>query len=249
MLEVSEIFGPTVQGEGKRVGHPSIFIRLTRCNLSCAGFKVEYQNLAGEKKYGCDTYYSVDPCFKGQWQKLSGKEIANQVADLSAGLPCDVVITGGEPLLFWKRTEFQWLLEQLITKGHLLTIETNASIDITFIADYQRKILFSMSVKLANSGEVYNKRINIAALQNILNSAENAYLKFVIDKHSTESSIQEIKQLTGQLPQVNVYLMPMGATLSELSENDQAVIACCVEHGYIYSDRAHIRVWDDERGV
>ena len=43
MLEVNEIFGPTIQGEVKLVGNLSIFIRFGKCNFKCVGFNVEYE--------------------------------------------------------------------------------------------------------------------------------------------------------------------------------------------------------------
>ncbi len=49
MLEINEIFGPTIQGEGKLVGTPSIFIRFGKCNFKCAGFNVEYDTPSGKK--------------------------------------------------------------------------------------------------------------------------------------------------------------------------------------------------------
>ncbi|XPV54748.1 MAG: hypothetical protein ACNI3H_07570 [Halarcobacter ebronensis] len=67
MLEVNEIFGPTIQGEGKRVGTASVFIRFGKCNFKCEGFAVEYETPSGIKKCACDSYYAVDPAFKDQW--------------------------------------------------------------------------------------------------------------------------------------------------------------------------------------
>lgn len=251
MLDVSEIFGPTIQGEGRRVGRPSIFIRFARCNLSCAGFAVEYQTPEGEMKRGCDTYYAVDPCFKKQWKRYSLQQVIDDVDSLCQGMdyPVDVVISGGEPLLFWKRDEFQQLLQYYIERQHRVTIETNASLDIAFEHEYQREVVFSMSVKLANSGEPEKKRINLAALNNILSNSEASYFKFVVGKLDSIESINEIQALTAQLPKVDVYLMAKGDTVQGLAENDQAVIDLCIKHNYIYADRTHIRIWDDQRGV
>ena len=59
MLEINEIFGPTIQGEGKLVGTPSIFIRFGKCNFKCVGFGVEYETPSGIKKCACDSYYAI----------------------------------------------------------------------------------------------------------------------------------------------------------------------------------------------
>lgn len=49
MLEINEIFGPTIQGEGKLVGNLSIFIRFGKCNFKCVGFNVFYETPSGKK--------------------------------------------------------------------------------------------------------------------------------------------------------------------------------------------------------
>ena len=56
MLEINEIFGPTIQGEGKLVGSPSVFIRFGKCNFKCEGFAVEYETPSG----GGTTDYAVE---------------------------------------------------------------------------------------------------------------------------------------------------------------------------------------------
>ncbi len=249
MLEVNEIFGPTIQGEGKFVGTPSIFIRFGRCNMRCEGFGVEYTTPTGEIKKSCDTYYAVDPCFKEQWEKLSSKEIINQVSKLLPNYKIDIVITGGEPLLYWKNTDFQELIKYYIQNGHRVTIETNASLDIEFTQEYQKNIVFSMSVKLSNSLEPYKKRINTDTLSQISKKTRLSYLKFVIEKTTKENTINEIKEILKQIPKIDVYLMPKGATIEELNINSQAVITSAIENSFIYSDRLHIRIWDNKRGV
>lgn len=249
MLNVSEIFGPTVQGEGLRVGRPSIFIRLAGCNFRCQGLAVEYIHTTGEKKYGCDTYYAVDPCFKNEWQSLSAQELINQITRLCNNHRYDLVITGGEPLLFWKQTEFQHVIKHFSELNHQITIETNASLAIEFSEEYQKKILFSMSVKLAYVNEAKQKRINIPALQNIIQHSHASYFKFVINSHHAKQCLQEIQAITSQLPPIDVYLMPQGDTIDALAQHDQSVIQLCTEHNYIYCDRTHIRIWNDRRGV
>jgi organic radical activating enzyme len=69
MLEVNEIFGPTIQGEGKRMGNISYFIRFGGCNFNCKGFGCEYTDPKGNNKVGCDSWYAVDQSFKKNWTK------------------------------------------------------------------------------------------------------------------------------------------------------------------------------------
>ena len=249
MLEVNEIFGPTIQGEGKLVGTPSIFIRLGKCNMKCEGFNVEYETPSGIKKCSCDSYYAVDTAFREQWHKMSANHIRQKVEELKPNYNVDIVITGGEPLLYWQNDEFQSLLKYYIENNYKVTIETNASLNINLDRDYQKEILFSMSVKLSNSLEPLKKRVNVNTLTQILNNTTDSYLKFVIDKEFKNKAQEEIKTIINQIPKAEVYLMPMGDTANEINENSETVINMAIENGFKYCDRLHIRVWDNKRGV
>ena len=249
LLEINEIFGPTIQGEGKLVGTPSIFIRLGKCNFKCEGFNVEYETPSGIKKCSCDSYYAVDMAFKEQWQKMDAKGVIANVLQLEPNYKIDIVITGGEPLLYWRNEEFQKLLKYYIENGYKVTIETNASLNIELEKAYQKQILFSMSVKLSNSLEPLKKRINLSTLSKIITQTQGSYLKFVIDENFKNKANEEIKELVSKLPMVDVFLMPMGDTAKQISENSEAVIKLAIENGYKYCDRLHIRVWDNKRGV
>lgn len=249
MLEISEIFGPTIQGEGKKIGTPSVFIRFGKCNMNCSGFNVAYQTPEGETKYSCDSYYSVDHSFKPHWMRFETyEEIIKEVEKLFSDYKPDIVITGGEPLMYWNNAEFQKLLEYFINNDFNVTIESNGSLQIDFTKPYQNKILFSLSVKLSNCGESLKKRINPQALTTIINNAQT-YLKFVMDKNFIDQAQNEIQELLVQIPKVEVYVMPLGETLDELNDNAISVINMAIQNNFNYSDRLHIRIWDNKRGV
>lgn len=254
MLEINEIFGPTIQGEGRLVGTPSVFIRFGKCNFKCVGFNVEYETPSGIKKCACDTYYAVDPEFKESWTKYKTyDEIVNEVDKLTNlydyDYKMDIVITGGEPLLYWNKKEFQNLLKHYINNGHQVTIETNASLNLNFTEEYQKKILFSMSVKLSNSLEPLKKRVNYETLEKVLTNTKDSYLKFVINKDFMQKAQEEIKTILSNIPRCEVYLMPMGDDAKTINENDEAVINMAIKNGFKYCDRLHIRVWNNKRGV
>jgi organic radical activating enzyme len=161
----------------------------------------------------------------------------------------DIVITGGEPLLYWNKEEFQKLLEHYINDGHKVTIETNASLNLNFTKEYQKKILFSMSVKLSNSLEPLKKRVNKETLTKVLTNTNESYLKFVIGKDFKNDAKEEIREILKDIPKCEVFLMPMGDTAQQISENSEDVINMAIQNGYKYCDRLHIRVWDNKRGV
>jgi len=250
MLEVNEIFGPTIQGEGKRIGNPSVFIRFGKCNMQCSGFEVEYETPSGIKKCSCDSYHASDIAFREDWQRYeSSNPLIEEVNKYLPNYKVDIVLTGGEPLLYWRDIEFQKFIKYYIDFGYHITIETNASIDIKLNEPWHKDILFSMSVKLSNSGENISKRLNFNTLNNILKTSKESYLKFVLDVEFIPKASKEIDHILSKIPTCEVYLMPLGDTAKLIDKNSLSVIQYALQKGFKYSDRLHIRVWDNKRGV
>ncbi len=82
-IRISEIFGPTIQGEGHLIGQPTVFVRTGGCDFRCEW---------------CDTLYAVDPEFKSQWKLYSAEEILHQV-DILSQAPLLITLSGGNPAL------------------------------------------------------------------------------------------------------------------------------------------------------
>lgn len=252
-LPIVEIFGNTLQGEGPRL-RPAIFIRTGLCNFTCAGFDCHRPDpKTGEDIVGCDTIHAVSKKFKDTWTEYTNfMDIVERVRPLihpNPDIKQDIIITGGEPTLHWDNRVFQELIEYYISRGHHVTIESNGSRMIEFSRAYQSKILFSLSVKLAVSGEPEKKRINIPALQNILNNAP-AYFKFVVGQENWEQTKSEIFDILNKIPYyVDVYLMPLGETRERQMKNTQFVFEKCAELGFSFSPRIHILAFDDIDGV
>jgi len=165
--------------------------------------------------------------------------INDLVVEIEKYYPCDIVLTGGEPTLYYQK------LYPIIEKFENITIETNATINIDFIKyPAFKNVTFAMSVKLSNSGEEYSKRVNKKAIKNIANNAKNSFFKFVI--HSDMS--EEIKDITQGI-NLPIYCMPLGETKEELEKNAPFVFEFCLKHNYFYSDRIHIRLFSKKRGV
>ena len=254
MLEINEIFGPTIQGEGKFAGNISMFIRFGKCNFKCPGFGVEYITPSGTKKCSCDSFHAVDTEFRESWMRFDNaseiiKIVANLISVANLTNKPDIVITGGEPLLQWNEPEFQKLLRFFVESDFRVTIETNASLDIELLEPYQKKLIFSASVKLSNSGESARKRINQKSLQNIANANRESYLKFVVDQNSLDVSESEIDEICKIVPNMDIYLMPKGDNATELDKNAIATVELALKKGYKYTDRLHIRIWGNKRGV
>ena len=121
-IKVAELFY-SVQGEGRYMGVPSIFLRTFGCNFKCAGFGMPRGQRSTEAEFidpkqfrlyqelplvstGCDSYASWDPRFKDLSAMMTTDEIAQQIIRLlpyRAWRSEHLVITGGEPLLGWQR--------------------------------------------------------------------------------------------------------------------------------------------------
>ena len=247
----------SMQGEGPRI-RPAVFVRSALCNFSCTGFGCTLKAPDGTIVKGCDSIRAVSPKFKENWKQFVNYEDAVEWIDEIVptfskhnAIKPDFVFTGGEPLINWKDETYQRVLSHYSSRGHQLTIETNGSLDVDLTRKYHRDIMFSISCKLSNSGEPEHKRVNINNLTNLLeNGHPDSYLKFVVSKDTWETDWVEIKNILKSLPlYANVYLMPMGETKDELDHNCNFVMDKCVEYGFCYSDRLHIRSWNDKPGV
>ncbi len=218
-----------------------MFIRLGGCNLRCEGF--------GGR---CDSFYAVDGEYKESWKKLDSSSLIAAYKDIAPFLGVDTVITGGEPTLWFKDPDFMEFASFLTASGSLVTVETNATKSIDFGFAPYREFVYALSVKLSNSGEKFEDRINGDAIRSYIQNS-NHFFKFVLDRVFTElggakAEIDEIRKEFTPARQ-NIYCMPLGASKEELLVNAKSVFEFCAKEGYCYSDRLHIRIYDKKRGV
>jgi 6-pyruvoyltetrahydropterin 2'-reductase len=243
----------SIQGEGKYAGAPSVFLRFGGCNLTCKGFGCKFiSSYDGSELIGCDSLFAAnEKHFKKDWQELCAEELFEKVLLHVRDLPYKphIVITGGEPLTHYKHREFYTLLKLL--GDFFVFIETNATVFIDFEAfKLYKNVNFCMSVKLSNSGEKYTKRVNKKAIEAICNNAKDAFFKFVIDERMIKEgeAQKEIEDITKDFT-APIFCMPLGKNKKELEKNSESVISFCIKNGYNYTDRTHIRLWNDKRGV
>ena len=149
-IKIAELFY-SIQGEGRYMGVPSVFLRTFGCNFKCAGFGMPKGQLSTEadlvdaSKYtkyeelplvstGCDSYASWHPDFKHLSPMLTTDAIADRIMEI---LPFNewrdehLVITGGEPLLGWQRAYPALLDHPKMDKLKEITFETNGTQEIT----------------------------------------------------------------------------------------------------------------------
>ncbi len=251
MIQLVEHFY-SIQGEGRYTGRPSLFYRFGGCNMKCEGFGCVERSPSGEEITGCDTVYAVDRSFSTQWTPVTHKgELEAVLEHYELPFAVDVVFTGGEPLIYANDSVFIAFLSSLIESGHRVTFETNATIKPDFEAfPVYKECIYALSVKLANSAEPYERRVRPDVISAIAYSAKESFFKFSIDAESINASLdEEIEEICSYAPALEVFCMPVGGNRETIQHNTPALVEYCKERGYTFSDRLHIRLWDDNKGV
>jgi 7-carboxy-7-deazaguanine synthase len=228
-VQIAEIFY-SIQGEGRLVGLPSVFIRTSGCNLRCRW---------------CDTPYTS---WAPEGEKWSLRKILGEVAKYPSQ---HIVVTGGEPLL---AAEIEELTARLKSLGVHITVETAATLFKPVLCD-----LVSMSPKLAHStpwrraqgkfARVHDKRrLNFEAMQQFINGYDYQ-LKFVVAQRSDFDEIEQILLRLENVDRARVLIMAQGKTIRELSDKTRWIIELCKTHGFGYTPRLHIELFGNRRGT
>lgn len=231
-LLIAETF-VSLQGEGKLTGLPSWFVRTSGCNLRCAW---------------CDTPYA-------SWNPEGARRTVDDLAgEAERAVRANVrhaVVTGGEPMIF---DPVLPLCARLRDLGMHVTIETAGTIFRPVGAD-----LMSISPKLAGSTPAAAlagdwaarheaRRINLPALQQLIDSFSDHQLKFVVSSENDLAEIDSILlRLTGWRP-ADVLLMPEGTRLPDRRRSDP-LVAACLARGWRYCHRLHIELFGNTRGT
>lgn len=243
----------SIQGEGRYVGVPSLFFRFGGCNMRCPGFGCAETAPDGVRVTGCDTVYAVDKThFGSQWQRIDHAEVLIGIMqDYALPGGVDIVLTGGEPLIYADDPVLVAFLEYAIGNGHRVTFETNGTRGIDFVKyPIYRSCVYALSVKLSNSGEPFEKRVRPEVFTDIAEHAKESFFKFTVDAAHLGSIFEtEIDHIAAFIPGEQIYCMPLGGSRREVEANTEAVIDICKHKGYTYSDRLHIRIWDANKGV
>lgn len=239
MLLVNEIFGPTIQGEGKSANTEVLFLRLSGCNLACSWCDTPYTwNWKGTKFVHPDKYDK-----KTEAHKMTVEEVGARLKSQSP--TCKrVVISGGEPLL--QQKDLVKLMDLLRPQGYQFEVETNGTI-FPLLPFLDRIDQINCSPKLSNSGpdNPASKREIVPALT-ALSASEKTSFKFVI---STDQDIKEVWALVKKYRMQQVYLMPEGRTRDEQLARQDQVSALALTHGFHFSPRLHVLKWGATRAV
>lgn len=268
-IKLAELFY-SIQGEGRYMGVPSVFLRTFGCNFKCAGFGMPKGELSQEavnvdpSKYtdynelplvstGCDSYASWDPRFKHLSPQVETGEIVDRIMGL---LPFNewrdehLVITGGEPLLGWQRAYPALLSNSKMHGLKEITFETNGTQQLDagfklYLVEWlqqrnDREITFSVSAKLSVSGESREEAIR----PDIVCDYEKigyTYLKFVVATEDDAKEALEVSEIYRNAGfKGPIYLMPVGGVEDVYTLNNKNVALLAMKHGLRYSDRLQV---------
>lgn len=228
-LRVSELF-ESVQGEGEWLGVPSVFLRLSGCNLRCTW---------------CDTPYAS---WHPEGPVVHLDEIKRQIAQFA---PRHLVLTGGEPMIFEPIVP---LTEWLKTEGYSVTIETAGTAYLAAKCD-----LMSISPKLSHSDPdepVWRERHiqtrqDLSALRRLM-SDYHFQLKFVVRGDFAEADLAEIDTLLAELPACRpeqIFLMPEGTDRDAIRTSLLQLMPVAMERGFRLAPRLHIDLFGNTKGT
>ena len=174
-IRISEIFGPTIQGEGHLIGQPTVFVRTGGCDFRCEW---------------CDTLYAVDSEFKSQWKLYSAEEILQQVEILSQA-PLLITLSGGNPAL----QPLGSLLEQGHNAGYQFSIETQGRVAKNWFSQLDHLVL---SPKPPSSG-MTNDWLQVNKCLELATTAEKVF-KIVVKDEVDYQLAKEVHKLYPTYP-------------------------------------------------
>lgn len=225
-LIVSEVFGPTFQGEGPSAGRRAGFVRLGRCNLDCAW---------------CDTPYTWDWARYDPARELRRMPVADIIGQLELMAPEIVVVTGGEPLLQQRR--LATLVAGCVERGWPVEVETNGT-RAPEDALARTVARWNVSPKLANSGVAEADRIKPEALA-ALRATGRAAFKFVV---AGEADLDEVAALVDAHDLRPTWVMPEGTDAATVLARARTLADPVISRGWNLTPRLHVLLWGDERG-
>jgi len=226
LIPVSEVFGPTFQGEGPHAGVRTGFVRLGLCNLSCEWCDTPY---TWDRKH-----YDVD--------KECPPTLVGEVHDRLRALDVRTVcLSGGEPLMHKAK------LPALLSSEWSWHCETNGTIGPP--AYWQNMVAHTSVSPKINTRDPEKKRLKRGALGawNDLADKGLAAFKFVCRAPRDLDRVADVVELVG-IAAHNVWIMPEGTTERELLPRHRALAPFIEARGWNTTTRLHTLLYGQERG-
>lgn len=237
-IRVSEIFGPTIQGEGALTGLPTVFVRMGGCDYRCSW---------------CDTLYAVDSSFRDQWKPMSPTAIMSEIASLSGGKPLLVSLSGGNPAI----QPLGALIDLGHEQGYRFALETQGSV----VKDWFSKLdNLTLSPKPPSS-EMETDWDLLANCVAAAGSDTETIMKVVVFDDRDYAYAKEVHR---RFPRLRMYLQPGNHTPGTVKETEPTIdmsgvmdrmrwlIDKVVDDEWYDATvlpQLHVLIWGNERGV
>jgi 7-carboxy-7-deazaguanine synthase len=239
-IHISEIFGPTVQGEGPLIGRPTLFVRTGGCDYRCSW---------------CDTLFAVLPAYRHEWVTMTPPEIVARVNELAGGKPVLVSLSGGNPAM----QPLAPVIALGREHGHSFALETQGSISQAWFAELDWLILSPKppSARVAADWKAFEACLTAAR------GRPHCVLKMVVFDETDYTYAQAVG---ARYPALPVYLQvgnpaPLSApagVLPDAAEIDDLLQRFRWLVGRVTKDRwfaatvlpqLHVLAWGNKRGV
>lgn len=236
-IRVSEIFGPTIQGEGALIGEPTVFVRTGGCDYRCVW---------------CDTMHAVDSDYRHTWTPMTTEAVWAEVARLSNNTPITVSLSGGNPAI----QPFGDLIDLGHSNGYKFALETQGSVPADWFSKLDTLVL---SPKPPSS----EMQVNWTVFDDCLTIAGDAHtvLKIVI---FDDTDYDWAKEVAAKYPALPLYIQPGNHTPPPADDDTFAVdIDGIMDRMHWLVDKTmadnwfrprilpqlHVLLWGNKRGV
>lgn len=235
-IKISEIFGPTIQGEGALIGQPTVFVRTGGCDYRCTW---------------CDTLHAVDSQYRHEWKAMSADEIFAEIERLSGCTPLMISLSGGNPAI----QNLKPLIDLGHNKGYQFALETQGSISQEWFSDLD---VLTLSPKPPSS----EMETDLKALDQCVQAAgENTKtaLKFVV---MDDADYTYARNIAARYPALPVYLQPANHTPPSEDSEDIDIDGIMDRMRWLVNKvtqdkwfetcvlpQLHVLIWGNKKGV
>ncbi len=252
---ISEIFGPTIQGEGALIGVSTLFVRTGGCDYRCSW---------------CDSLHAVESRYRQDWSLVSTKAVLQKLDELSGGKPLLVTLSGGNPAI----QPFGSLIKQGHDRGYRFALETQGSVSKDWFAELDVLTLSPKppSSEMKTDWNAFDQCLKAASGSSGRDgpgdmdgsgkrSAPRTSLKIVV---FDDGDYDFARQTAKRYPELPVYLQP-GNHTPPPADDDEAPIELQrlnqrlewlidrVNKDHWYEARVlpqlHVMLWGNKRGV
>ncbi len=237
-IRVSEMFGPTIQGEGVLIGLPTVFVRTGGCDYRCSW---------------CDSLHAVDSRYRDDWTPMTPEAVWDEVKRLSGGVPVTVSLSGGNPAI----QPLGALIKLGHRDGYRFALETQGSVSKDWFADLDVLVL---SPKPPSSGMETDWALFDGCLEAAGGPPETVLKIVVFD----EADYAYARDAAARYPQLPVYLQPgnhtppggdevdAGIDMDGIAERMRWLVDRVTQDRWFDArvlPQLHVLLWGNRRGV